>query len=551
MVQINENLATPPVSSLSRFFAKPRIIIIAKPGFNRWLVPPAALAVHLCIGMAYGFSVYWLPMSQLIGGSAPLQCPVDMSFWQQLVTRQCDWKISLLGWTYTLFFVFLGCSAALWGSWLEKVGPRLVSFVATLCWCGGLMLASAAIYFHQLWLLWLGAGVIGGIGLGLGYISPVSTLLRWFPDKRGMAAGMAIMGFGGGALVGAPLANWLINFFADGQGSGVWQSILALAVIYALFMLCGTFGYRLPPMGWHPVGAKAQQAISKQPTVQVHVSVAWRTPQFWLLWLVLWLNVTAGIGILGMASPMLQEIFAGKLLSLDLGWQELNTEQLKRIATMAAGFTGLLSLFNILGRFFWASVSDMCGRKATFALIFFLGTLLYGTLPLINHGGYVAFFVCALCVIISMYGGGFATIPAYLADVFGSQMVGAIHGRLLTAWSAAGISGPVLVNYLREYQLAQGVEPARIYDITLLALTGLLIIGFICNQLVRPIPQKYAMTAEQQQQARGLYTINKDAQLSWEPTPAPLLLTLSWLAVGIPLLWGMGTTLQQAVKFFM
>ncbi|WP_213200253.1 OFA family MFS transporter [Klebsiella aerogenes] len=549
MVQINENPATPPVSSLSRFFAKPRII--AKPGFNRWLVPPAALAVHLCIGMAYGFSVYWLPMSQLIGGSAPLQCPVDMSFWQQLVTRQCDWKISLLGWTYTLFFVFLGCSAALWGSWLEKVGPRLVSFVATLCWCGGLVLASAAIYFHQLWLLWLGAGVIGGIGLGLGYISPVSTLLRWFPDKRGMAAGMAIMGFGGGALVGAPLANWLINFFADGQGSGVWQSILALAVIYALFMLCGTFGYRLPPMGWHPVGAKAQQAISKQPTVQVHVSVAWRTPQFWLLWLVLWLNVTAGIGILGMASPMLQEIFAGKLLSLDLGWQELNTEQLKRIATMAAGFTGLLSLFNILGRFFWASVSDMCGRKATFALIFFLGTLLYGTLPLINHGGYVAFFVCALCVIISMYGGGFATIPAYLADVFGSQMVGAIHGRLLTAWSAAGISGPVLVNYLREYQLAQGVEPARIYDITLLALTGLLIIGFICNQLVRPIPQKYAMTAEQQQQARGLYTINKDAQLSWEPTPAPLLLTLSWLAVGIPLLWGMGTTLQQAVKFFM
>lgn len=549
MVQINENLATPPVSSLSRFFAKPRII--AKPGFNRWLLPPAALAVHLCIGMAYGFSVYWLPMSQLIGGSAPLQCPVDMSFWQQLVTRQCDWKISLLGWTYTLFFVFLGCSAALWGSWLEKVGPRLVSFVATLCWCGGLVLASAAIYFHQLWLLWLGAGVIGGIGLGLGYISPVSTLLRWFPDKRGMAAGMAIMGFGGGALVGAPLANWLINFFADGQGSGVWQSILALAVIYALFMLCGTFGYRLPPMGWHPVGVKAQQAISKQPTVQVHVSVAWRTPQFWLLWLVLWLNVTAGIGILGMASPMLQEIFAGKLLSLDLGWQELNTEQLKRIATMAAGFTGLLSLFNILGRFFWASVSDMCGRKATFALIFFLGTLLYGTLPLINHGGYVAFFVCALCVIISMYGGGFATIPAYLADVFGSQMVGAIHGRLLTAWSAAGISGPVLVNYLREYQLAQGVEPARIYDITLLALTGLLIIGFICNQLVRPIPQKYAMTAEQQQQARGLYTINKDAQLSWEPTPAPLLLTLSWLAVGIPLLWGMGTTLQQAVKFFM
>ncbi|PQH13258.1 OFA family MFS transporter [Raoultella ornithinolytica] len=548
MAQLNEN--TPPlaVSPITPFFAKSRII--ARPGFNRWLVPPAALAVHLCIGMAYGFSVFWLPMSQLIGGTHPLQCPAEMSFWQQLFTRECDWKISLLGWTYTLFFVFLGCAAALWGSWLEKVGPRLVSLVATLCWCGGLLLSALAIYSHQLWLLWLGAGVIGGIGLGLGYISPVSTLLRWFPDKRGMAAGMAIMGFGGGALVGAPLANWLMNFFAGPQGNGVWQSILALAGIYSLFMLCGTFGYRLPPMGWHPSGEKAQKVMRNHSTIQVHVSVAWRTPQFWLLWLVLWLNVTAGIGILGMASPMLQEIFAGKLLSQDLSWNELSGEQLKRIATMAAGFTGLLSLFNILGRFFWASVSDLCGRKTTFALIFLLGALLYGTLPLTNHGGYVALFVCALCVIISMYGGGFATIPAYLADVFGSQMIGAIHGRLLTAWSAAGISGPVLVNYLREYQLAQGIAPARIYDITLLVLTVLLVMGFICNQLVRPIAEKYAMTAEQQQQAKGMYTINANAQLTWEARPSVVLLTLSWFAVGLPLLWGIGTTMQQAIKFF-
>lgn len=549
MVQINESVIASPESRLSRFFAKSRII--ATPGFNRWLVPPAALAVHLCIGMAYGFSVFWLPMSQLVGGSTPLQCPVEMSFWQQLVTQQCDWKISMLGWTYTLFFVFLGCSAAVWGSWLEKVGPRLVSFIATMCWCGGLMLSSIALYFHQLWLLWMGAGVIGGIGLGLGYISPVSTLLRWFPDKRGMAAGMAIMGFGGGALVGAPLGNGLMNYFADGQGNGVWQSILALALIYLLFMLCGTFSYRLPPMGWHPSGDKAEKVLRSNPTIQVHVSVAWKTPQFWLLWLVLWLNVTAGIGILGMASPMLQEIFAGKLLSTDLSWRELNGEQLKLIATMAAGFTGLLSLFNILGRFFWASVSDLCGRKMTFALIFSLGALLYGTLPLTNHSGYVALFVCALCIVISMYGGGFATIPAYLADVFGSQMVGAIHGRLLTAWSAAGVSGPLLVNYLREYQLAQGISAERVYDITLLVLTGLLIIGFICNMLVRPISEKYGMTAEQQQQAKGLYTINKAAQLTWEPEPAPVLLSLSWLAVIIPLLWGMGTTLQQAMKFFM
>lgn len=549
MAQMNENIATAPVSPLRDFFAKPRII--ARPGFNRWLVPPAALAVHLCIGMAYGFSVYWLPMSQLIGGSASLQCPVTMSFWQQLFARDCDWKISILGWTYTLFFVFLGCSAALWGSWLEKVGPRLVSFIATLCWCGGLLLSSVAIYFHQLWLLWLGAGVIGGIGLGLGYISPVSTLLRWFPDKRGMAAGMAIMGFGGGALVGAPLANGLMNYFAGPAGNGVWQSILALAAIYALFMLAGTFGYRLPPMGWHPSGEKAQKTIRNNPTIQVHVRVACRTPQFWLLWMVLWLNVTAGIGILGMASPMLQEIFAGKLLSLDLSWHELNGEQLKRIATMAAGFTGLLSLFNILGRFFWASVSDLCGRKMTFAIIFCLGAVLYGTLPLVNHGGYIALYVCAMCIIISMYGGGFASIPAYLADVFGSQMVGAIHGRLLTAWSAAGISGPVLVNYLREYQLTHGVPPERVYDITLMVLTGLLVMGFICNQLVRPLTEEHAMTAEQQQQAKGLYTINKDAQLTWEARPSTLLLTVSWLAVSVPLLWGVGTTLQQAVKFFM
>lgn len=549
MAQTNDNIAPSSVPSRHAFFSKPRII--ARPGFNRWLVPPAALAVHLCIGMAYGFSVFWLPMSQLVGGSGSLQCPVTMSFWQQLFTRECDWKISLLGWTYTLFFVFLGCSAALWGSWLEKVGPRLVSFIATLCWCGGLLLSSVAIYFHQLWLLWLGAGVIGGVGLGLGYISPVSTLLRWFPDKRGMAAGMAIMGFGGGALVGAPLANALMNFFADATGNGVWQSVLALSAIYALFMLCGTFGYRLPPMGWHPAGEKALKVMSAHSTIQVHVSVAWRTPQFWLLWLVLWLNVTAGIGILGMASPMLQEIFAGKLLATSLQWHELNADQLRRIATMAAGFTGLLSLFNIIGRFFWASVSDLCGRKMTFAMIFLLGAALYGSLPLINHGGYVAIFVCALCVIISMYGGGFATIPAYLADIFGAQMVGAIHGRLLTAWSAAGISGPVLVNYLREYQLAQGLAPQRVYDITLMVLTGLLVIGLICNQLIRPIPQKYAMSAQEQQQAKGLYTVNENAQLSWEPRPSRALMALSWFAVGVPLLWGIGSTFQQAVKFFM
>ncbi|NUU68602.1 OFA family MFS transporter [Enterobacteriaceae bacterium BIT-l23] len=524
------------------FFSKQRTI--ARPGYNRWRVPPAALALHLCIGMAYGFSVYWLPMSQLIGGNAPLTCPAEMSVWQQLITRECDWKISMLGWTYTLFFVFLGASAALWGDWLEKVGPRRVGMVATLCWCGGLALSSLAIYTHQLWLLWLGAGAIGGIGLGLGYISPVSTLMRWFPDKRGMAAGMAIMGFGGGALIGAPLADWLMTVFATDQGYGVWQSLLALALLYAIFMLTGTLSYRVPPEGWTPESYRPStgRGIS---TIQVHVNVAWRTPQFWLLWLVLWLNVTAGIGLLGMASPMLQEIFAGRLLGLDLSWQQLDKDQLARIATLAAGFTGLLSLFNIMGRFFWASLSDLCGRRITFSLFFLLGASLYSSLLLINSAGNVTLYAIVLCVIISMYGGGFATIPAWLADTFGTRMVGAIHGRLLTAWSAAGISGPVLVNYLRDWQLSIGVPPRQVYDITLIVLSGLLIVGLLCTLLVRPVADKHRM--------REVVTTSENSlspAINWKANPEYPQLIISWLMVGIPLLWGIGITLSQATAFF-
>lgn len=525
------------------FFSKQRTI--ARPGYNRWRVPPAALALHLCIGMAYGFSVYWLPMSQLIGGNTPLACPAKMNVWQQLITRECDWKISMLGWTYTLFFVFLGAAAALWGDWLEKVGPRRVGMVATLCWCGGLALSSLAIYTHQLWLLWLGAGAIGGIGLGLGYISPVSTLMRWFPDKRGMAAGMAIMGFGGGALIGAPLADWLMTIFATDQGYGVWQSLLALAVIYTVFMLTGTLSYRVPPDDWTPEGYLHPSTGRGVSYIQVHVNVAWRTPQFWLLWLVLWLNVTAGIGLLGMASPMLQEIFAGRLLGLDLNWQQLDKPQLAHIATLAAGFTGLLSLFNIMGRFFWASLSDLCGRRTTFALFFLLGAGLYSSLLLINDAGNVTLYTIVLCIIISMYGGGFATIPAWLADIFGTRMVGAIHGRLLTAWSAAGISGPVLVNYLRDWQLSIGVPPRQVYDITLIVLSGLLLVGLICTLLVRPVAEKYRM--------RETVTMPDNAQrpvISWQANPEYLPLIVSWLMVGIPLLWGIGITLRQATAFF-
>ncbi|HEX8588230.1 OFA family MFS transporter, partial [Pseudomonas sp.] len=510
-------------SAQPAFLSKERII--AKSGFNRWLVPPAALAIHLCIGMAYGFSVFWLPLSKAIGIKTAVACPADMGFFEQVFSSSCDWPISMLGWIYTLFFIFLGCSAAIWGGWLEHAGPRKAGVVSALCWCGGLLISALGVYTHQIWLMWIGSGVIGGIGLGLGYISPVSTLIKWFPDKRGMATGMAIMGFGGGAMVGAPLATALMSHFATPDSVGVWQSFVVMAVIYFVFMIGGALSYRVPPTGWKPEGwtAPAKKANSAMITNRhVHVSVAWKTPQFRLVWLVLCLNVSAGIGILGMASPLLQEVFGGKLLGTDQGFTQLDASQLAAIAAIAAGFTGLLSLFNIGGRFFWASFSDYIGRKATYFVFFALGFLLYASVPTLGHLGSVALFVAAFCVVLSMYGGGFATVPAYLADLFGTQMVGAIHGRLLTAWAAAGVLGPVLVNYLREYQLSHGVARADAYDITLYILAGLLVLGFICNLLVRPVADKYFMTDEQ---LKAEQAIGHDAgadhstSLEWKADP--------------------------------
>ena len=543
------------VDSTPGFLSKERIV--ARPGFNRWLVPPAALAIHLCIGMAYGFSVFWLPLSKAIGITAPVACAPDMGFFAQMVSSTCDWPISMLGWIYTLFFIFLGCSAAIWGGWLEHAGPRKAGVVSALCWCGGLLISALGVYTHQIWLMWLGSGVIGGIGLGLGYISPVSTLIKWFPDKRGMATGMAIMGFGGGAMVGAPLAAALMNHFASPEGVGVWQSFVVMAVIYFIFMIGGALSYRVPPTGWKPEGwtAPAKKVNNAMITHRhVHVSVAWKTPQFALIWLVLCLNVSAGIGILGMASPLLQEVFAGKLLGNNLTFSELDAAQLAQIAAIAAGFTGLLSLFNIGGRFFWASFSDYIGRKNTYFAFFALGFALYALVPNMGHLGNIALFVAAFCIILSMYGGGFATVPAYLADLFGTQMVGAIHGRLLTAWAAAGVLGPVLVNYLREYQLSIGVERAAAYDITLYILSGLLVLGFICNALVRPVADKYFMTEEQlaAEQALG-HDKGADSStvLEWKASPAskPLVIA-AWLVVGIPLAWGVWATLQKTAVLF-
>ncbi|MBV5263129.1 OFA family MFS transporter [Pinisolibacter aquiterrae] len=530
---------------------------IAEPGFNRWLVPPAALAIHLCIGMAYGFSVFWLPLSRAIGITAPVACPADMGLVGELFTTTCDWKISSLGWMYTLFFVFLGSSAAIWGGWLEKAGPRKAGVVASLCWGGGFFISALGVHFHQLWMMWLGSGVLGGIGLGLGYISPVSTLIKWFPDRRGMATGMAIMGFGGGAMIGAPLADMLMKIFATPTSVGVWQTFIVLGLIYFVFMIGGALGYRVPrdgwkPAGWTPPAASTNALITSK---HVHLDVAWKTPQFWLVWWVLCLNVTAGIGILGMASPLLQEVFGGKLIGIQATFSELTAAQKGQIAAVAAGFTGLLSLFNIGGRFFWASLSDKIGRKTTYFVFFLLGLALYASIPSLAGTGSLALFVLAFCVILSMYGGGFATVPAYLADMFGTKMVGAIHGRLLTAWSAAGIFGPGIVNYIREYQLAHGVARADVYSITMYILAGLLLVGALCNWLVKPVAEKHHMSEEEAAEEKkaaddthqhfvsDVTALGGEVVHSWKVFAA-------WAIVWIPLAWGIWITLSKALVLF-
>jgi len=527
--------------------------IIAQAGFNRWLVPPAALCIHLCIGMAYGFSVFWLPLSRAIGITAPKACP-DMSLAQELFTTTCDWRVASMGWMFTLFFVVLGVSAAIWGGWLERVGPRKAGVVAALCWCGGLVLGAIGIYVHQLWLMWLGSGVIGGVGLGLGYISPVSTLVKWFPDRRGMATGMAIMGFGGGAMIGAPLANLLMNYFKTPASVGAWETFVVMGAIYFFFMMAGAFGYRVPPTGWRPEGwtppDKANAMISQH---NVHLKDAHKTPQFWLIWWVLTLNVSAGIGVIGMASPMLQEIFAGNLIGLPgVKFNALTGDQKVAIAAIAAGFTGLLSLFNIGGRFFWASLSDYIGRKNTYYTFFVLGIALYAAAPFFAQIGSKAMFVLAFGIILSMYGGGFATVPAYLADMFGTQFVGAIHGRLLTAWSTAGIIGPVVVNYIREFQLAAGVSRDHLYDTTMYILCAMLVAGLICNYLVKPVDAKWYMSQEDvaKLQAANSEGAGRGGSFGIGKGGLDLHAALFWAFVGIPLAWGVWKTLQSAVKIF-
>ena len=428
---------------------------VAPPGFNRWLIPPAALAVHLCIGEIYGFSVFNVPLTRVIG--------IDKSIAGK------DWTIPQVGWIYSIALIMLGLSAAVFGRWVERVGPRKTMLASACAFCGGLVISSLGVATHRLWLLYLGYGVVGGIGLGLGYIAPVSTLVKWFPDRPGMATGLAIMGFGGGALVGAPLGVELMNAFKSSTSVGVAEAFLVMAGVYFAFMTFGAFLVRVPAPGWVPKGYSPN--TESRPNItrnDVLLDVAWKTPQFWLLWTVLCLNVTAGIGILGQASPMCQDMFGVS-------------------AAVGGGFAGLLSLFNMGGRFFWSSTSDHTGRKAIYCVYFLLGAVLYLLVPVAQRLQSVSMFVLVTAAIISMYGGGFATIPAYLRDLFGTKQLGAIHGRLITAWSMAAVLGPQLVTYMSDARIKRGIPRAEAYNPTMYLMSTLLLLGLVCNLLVRPV----------------------------------------------------------------
>jgi MFS family permease len=433
---------------------------VAPPGFSRWLVPPAALAIHLSIGQVYAFSVFKNPLLALHAADGSI------------------WSLKEVGYIFSIAIAVLGLSAALFGAWLERVGPRRAMFYAALCFGLGFEIASFGAANHSLMLIYLGYGVVGGIGLGLGYISPVSTLIKWFPDRPGLSTGLAIMGFGGGALIGAPLGNNLMVYFkAHGHPNPIPITWITMGVLYFIFMMYGTFAIRVPRPDWKPadwVPKATQNALISRHNVAV--AQAWKTPQFWLLWIVLCTNVTAGIGILEQAAPMIQDFFKGHIA-----------------AAAAAGFVGLLSLFNMGGRFFWASTSDFLGRKTTYFIFFTLGPILYFFMPFTgsNHLNSVALFVAIACVALSMYGGGFATVPAYLKDLFGGYNVSAIHGRLLTAWSVAGIVGPLIVNGILDHYKAAGLNRMDGYRVVLHIMVGLLVVGFISNLMIRPVAERF------------------------------------------------------------
>ncbi len=490
--------------------------IEAPSDYNRWLIPPAALAIHLCIGQAYAFSVFRIPMTRIIGITE---------------TTNEDWQRTQVFWAFTLGIVFLGLSAAVMGRWVERVGPRLSGLVAAVCWSGGFLIGALAIWVHNIWLFYLGYGVLGGCGLGIGYITPVSTLIKWFPDHRGLATGLAIMGFGGGAMIASPLSEILMKSFSSPESTGVAQSLFVMGLGYLVVMTIGAFGFRLPQTNKFPETMVEPTQGEKQNNDTgpgyLDPTEALKTRVFYLLWIILFLNVTAGIGILDVASPMIQEMFPGKVS-----------------ATTAAGFVGLLSLFNLAGRFAWSTASDLLGRRFTYGIFLSLGPLLYLLLPVIGKMGSVPLFVVCLAIIMSMYGGCFAAIPAYLSDVFGTRYVSAIHGRLLTAWSCAGIAGPSLINFIYQWSLKgpNGLEsPERAYDSAIWFIGIVLCLGFLANLWVKSLVQPLALAVTGKihfMETKGLVPI------PW------IRLALAWAAVGIPLIWGVTMTVQKTIPLF-
>ena len=555
------------------FLTKARIV--APPDYNRWRVPPASIGIHLCIGSVYAWSIYNPALTRVFGVVAP---------------AGDDWSLSQVVWIFSVAIVCLGLAATLAGKWVDDVGPRKVGVVAAFCWGGGYIVGGFGILLHQLWLVYLGYGVIGGCGLGLGYVSPVSTLIRWFPDRRGMATGMAIMGFGGGALIGAPLKRFLMaRFYTEpeylgsvdqvnllteagrrfvdvggelreavvvgasdlsslagagmegvylvGTGStGVAATFFVIGLIFFAVMIAAAFSYRIPPPNWTPEGwtppDEHERARHMIDTHQVDADEALKTPQFWQLWIVLCFNVTAGIGVLGVAQTMMLEIFGTTLPDIvDVRF--------------AATYVMMISVFNMVGRFFWASTSDYIGRKNTYWLFFALGIVLYLSIPYVAGQvtlapatvWLVAFYAVTM-IIFTMYGGGFATIPAYLADIFGARHVGAIHGRLLTAWSVAGVLGPLAITSLRERSIGRAIDelvttidPATfadtfgagvdqlpalvaeqtvtigrlmdiappgttdptsaVYNLTMILMAALLAVALVANALMRPVDAKH------------------------------------------------------------
>ena len=440
---------------------------VAGASYNRWLAPPAALAVHLSIGQVYAFSVFNKPLTQLLAGGG-------------------NWTAAEVGWIFSIAIAVLGLTAAFMGKWLERHGPRKAMVLASICFGGGFMIGALGVHLHQLWLLYLGYGVVGGFGLGIGYLAPVGNLVKWFNDRPGLATGMAIMGFGGGAMIGSPLAKDLMaHFHASLGGPGVAPTMLVMGAIYFVAILFGALIVRVPPADYQ-AGATSKAMGSKTSTTapSVPLAVAFKSPQFWLLWVALCVNTTAGISIIEKASPLIQDFF-GKALGKD------------PVAT-AAGFVGFISLFNAGGRFFWSTISDYIGRKATFAAFFILGVPLYALLTRTDahHFNSVVLFVVIVSILLSIYGGGFSTMPAYLRDVFGTKDLNSIYGRMLTAWSVAGVLGPQLVNGLSGHLIARGMSTTDAYSSVYYVMSGLLAIGLVCNLLVRPVDSSKYIAAE-------------------------------------------------------